>query len=392
MPDYPMKETIHSMLRRCVDWDYTQPCIYMITVVLADRQSQALGAVIGDGIADHGTHGGGLPTAAHCELTDLGKAVEQCWEAIPRFYPQIQILGKQVMPDHFHGILWVKEPLASHLGHIIKGFKLGCNKAARRITNNIGEQETGLFAEGFQDTILFSQGQLEKMISYIKANPLRLAIKRAIPGLFTMVRNLKVSVMISPETEPADQRILHFTAIGNRSLLKRPMVQVQCSRRYLNYKRVPKPGGGLMIARDAGGEPIIESVTHEYEELRDRLLATARHGAVLISPCISDGERQIAREALKAGLPLVTMQNKGFSKLQKPSGRYFDACAAGQLLMLAPAAWPYIVGEKRMTRDDALAMNRLCQWLAGEGAASIDYKGRTPINIDRMALDAARGA
>ena len=36
-------ETKPSMLRRCRGWDYRQPCIYMITLVLADRRSQALG-------------------------------------------------------------------------------------------------------------------------------------------------------------------------------------------------------------------------------------------------------------------------------------------------------------------------------------------------------------
>ena len=109
----------------------------------------------------------------------------------------------------------------------------------------------------------------------------------------------------------------------------------------------------------------------------------------MLSPCVSDGERQIAREALAAGLPLVTMANKGFSKLQKPSGRYFDACAEGRLLMLAPAAWPYQPGEKPMTRFDATAMNRLCQWIAGEGAAEINYHGMKPANIDDLARKAA---
>lgn len=32
-----------SMLRRCNGWDYRQPCIYQITLVLADRRSEALG-------------------------------------------------------------------------------------------------------------------------------------------------------------------------------------------------------------------------------------------------------------------------------------------------------------------------------------------------------------
>ena len=63
-----LKETIHGMLRRCEGWDYSLPCIYMITLVLANRRSKVLGevvgssssvigesSVIGDNIADHRT-------------------------------------------------------------------------------------------------------------------------------------------------------------------------------------------------------------------------------------------------------------------------------------------------------------------------------------------------
>ena len=377
MPDY-MKETIHSMLRRCIGWDYSQPCIYMITVVLADRPSQALGRLEGEEIA----------------LTPLGRAVEECWEAIPRFYPQVKIIAKQVMPDHFHGILWVKEPLGCHLGQVIKGFKIGCNRASSVIGDSIADHRTRphLFAEGFQDTILFREGQLAKMIAYIRDNPRRLALKRANPLLFTQVRDLAV---------PCGGKVLHFSAIGNRALIERPMVQVQCSRRFLAYRRIPKPGGGLKIARDVEGRAIVEFKTPEFEAKCAELLAAARHGAVIISPCISDGEKQIAREALDAGLPLVVMQNKGFAPLQKPAGRYFEACAAGRLLMLAPAAWPYTPAEKKITRQDALAMNRLCEWVASSvigssviadniGDNGTRYHGRTPANIDALALAAAR--
>ena len=375
-----MKETIHSMLRRCIGWDYSQPCIYCITVSLADRRSQTLGKVVSDS---------GAPISARCVLTPLGQAVEACWEAIPHFYPQIHIICKQVMPDHFHGILWVKERLPCHLGQVIKGFKIGCNRAAGILSPSSVPPGKGLFAEGFQDTILFQEGQLAKMIDYVKSNPSRLAVKRANPGLFTGVRDLRVrlSTILSPITGLAAE--LHFAAIGNRSLLDRPMVQVQCSRRHFGYRRTEKRGEGLKIARDERGEPVAAFSTPEYETLRDGLLAAARHGAVLISPCVSDGERQIAREALHEGVPLVTMQNKGFAKLQKPSGRYFDACAAARLLMLAPAAWPYTPANKPMTRLDATAMNRLCQWLAGEGAAIINYRGVTPAAIDKAALEAS---
>ena len=43
-----------------------------------------------------------------------------------------------------------------------------------------------------------------------------------------------------------------------------------------------------------------------------------------------------------------------------------------------------------MTRFDATAMNRLAQWIAGEGAAEIDYKGMEPGNIDELARAAAK--
>ena len=167
-------------------------------------------------------------------------------------------------------------------------------------------------------------------------------------------------------------------------------MQVQVSRRDFAYRRVPKPGGGVKIARDGRGEPLVAVETPEYARRRDAYLAAARGGAAVISPCVSDGERAIARQALAAGLPLVAMQNKGFARLQKPAGRYFDACALGRLLLLAPAAWPFVPGEKPMTRLDATAMNRLCQLIAGPGAARIDYHGMAPVDIDRLAFAAAR--
>ena len=48
-------ETKPSMLRRCRGWDYRQPCIYMITLVLADRRSQALGRLVIPGASAPGS-------------------------------------------------------------------------------------------------------------------------------------------------------------------------------------------------------------------------------------------------------------------------------------------------------------------------------------------------
>ena len=422
-------ETKHSMLRRCRGWDYRQPCIYQITLVLADRKSKALGRLVipGQGgrelplsarnrplqaqdgaLQAWGSALGSVPATAvagleaaassYIALTPAGEAVMGEFLRIGEHHPEIKPLFIQVMPDHVHFIIHVRQPMARPLGQAIAGFKAGSSKAA------IGKG--GLWAEGFQDTILFHEGQLDAMFNYLRDNPRRLAVKQLMPEVFR-VRNdliLKLPLQARDRALPrqAQNRALcsvlgaaapsfkaHFSAIGNLFLLDSPnILQVQCSRAYLSYKRLPKPEGGRKIARDAAGIPAIEKITPEFEEKRDELLAAAKHGAVLISPCISDGEREIARLVFAVSLPVIALRNMGFSPLYKPGGKLFDKTANGKLLLLAPAAWPYSTAEKPMTRFDACALNRIAQLIAGDGAAEINYRGMKPNDIDRFVREA----
>ena len=439
-------KTKPSMLRRCRGWDYRQPCIYMITLVLADRRSQALGRLVIPGAAAPGTKQAavgakqaapgtkqaavGAKQAAPCSvlgagalcsvlgagalcsvlgaeapsisLSPAGEAVMREWRDIGAHHPEIKPLFMQVMPDHVHFILQVLRPMEKPFGNAIGGFKAGTSKAA------IGGPE--LWAEGFQDTILFHEGQLDAMFRYLRDNPRRLAVKRLCPELFKVRRNLKLPLQAQdrplqaqdgpPKSQatagsvPGAARSVpgaeapgygFFSAIGNHFLLDSPnKLQVQCSRSRFGYKRIPKPGGGVKIARDADGNPITAFSSPEFEEKRDELLAAAKHGAVLISPCISDGEREIARLAHAAGANIVALRNMGFSPLYKPGGKLFDKAADGKLLMLAPAAWPYQTSDKPMTRFDACVLNRIAQLLSADGAAEINYKGMKPNDIDRL--------
>lgn len=324
----------------------------------------------------------------------------------------------QVMPDHVHGILRVLKPMTKPLGNVIGGFKTGSSKAA------IGAG--GLWAPGFQDSILFRDGQLEAMFEYLRDNPRRLAIKKLMPDLFRVRREVGVDLMLphqaqhpspcavhgaeapcsargaevpcaAPDAEApcavrgaeAPRSPAYFSAIGNMHLLDAPnIIQVQCSRSYFSYKRRPKPGGGRKIAVDESKSPIPEIITPQFEEMRDQLIAAAKRGAVLISPAISDGEREIARLAHEAGARVIVLKNMGFSPLYKPGGKLFDKTANGKLLLLAPIAWPYSSQDKPMTRQDACVLNRLAQLIAGEGAAEINYKGMKPADIDTLVLKA----
>lgn len=267
------------------------------------------------------------------------------------------------MPDHFHGIVFVREPQAKPLGRIVGAFKSHSSSlymaaqapphaargkpqdgeaaqapphAARGKPQNRGallppasvvcpaacgmggggQRPPSLWFPGYQDTILFRKGQLANMRGYILDNPRRLAVKRAHPELFRIVRDLPC----------CGER---FSAIGNHFLLEYPIKeQVQCSRSISSEE---------LAEREAG------------------LLAAARRGAALVSPCISPGEKRIARAALAAGLRLIVLLENGFPSLYKPPGRYFEACAAGRLLMLAP--WPYHSDKRAITRSQCLALN-----------------------------------
>ena len=360
-----MRELKPHMGRRLPDFDYSQRRIYEITIVLEDRRP-ILGRLVKRGEGDWAV-----------EPTEIGGIVLACWREIAVRWPQVELIEEQLMPEHFHGVLFVKEqlPTGKSLGNIIGSFKSrSTSEVGKYLAARGGEPNRGpgsargrvrprFWADGYVDTILFGKGQLARMIHYLRDNPRRLGVKREHPELFKVTRELKI------------EGIGRFSAIGNHFLLTRSAFhQVQVSRRFFAY------------ARDARGNLLKDAppaaATHEFEEKLAAALAAGKGGAVLISPCISQGEREIARRAFAAGYRVITLANKGFSPLYKPGGKLFESCAAGNLLMLAPAGWPYQPAEKPMTRIDALVLNRIAQLIAGEGACEIDYKGATLANVD----------
>jgi REP element-mobilizing transposase RayT len=415
------QEVKHHMGRRCFNWDYSSRCIYMITITLADRSQPILGRLVGEG------------EEWRVEPSEIGRIVEECWREIPAHWPGVEVICSQLMPEHFHGIIFVKEPQKKPLGSIIGSFKSKSSSRAGELlcrtrqgaelqatasapSSAPARERAGIWAPGFVDLILFREGQLAKMIAYIRENPRRLGIKRAHPELFRVARDLVVDFAARGEaqnparakaqdaargegqggvaacSEAQDGARGHFMAIGNHFLLDWPDIrQVQCSRSYFAYRRERLPGGGWKICRDSVGVPLVDFATPEFEVKAEAALAAAARGAVLISPCISHGEREIARRAFVAGYRVITLQNKGFSPLYKPGGKLFDTCAVGNLLMLAPINWPYVPGEKPITRDQAQVLNRIAQFIAGAGVVEINYKGAVMNGIE-AAVAQATGA
>lgn len=295
-----------SMKRRRVGHDYQSRCIYMITLVVKERR-QLLGTLTGDGDS----------APAIVEPTSLGQAIIHNLVNLPQFYPQIDIWTFQLMPDHLHTIVFVKERIPVHLGMVINGFKVGCNRVYRELVKS---DLPALWEEGYNDIILDREGQLQRMKEYIHDNPRRLAIKRSHPDLFQVQRNVTLGKYT-------------FAALGNVFLLDAPcLMQVQCTRKLTQQ---------------------------QINETVQRFLYYAQNGAVLVSPSISPGEKAVMKAAFERGFPVIVLQENGFAPLAKPGGRRFDACAQGRLLMLAP--WKHHNDKRLIKRNQCLDLNEMAR-------------------------------
>lgn len=311
--------------------------IYHITLAVVDRQP-LLGELQDD--------------ATVC-WSELGRRVAENIEEIHRRYPAIDICAKQLMPDHPHLVLWVKDAIDKSIKEVMRGFMQGCN----HIT---GER---VFTPPFIRT-LAHKGQLRAMIDYVYANPHRALLKRSLPQYFTLRRETIVSVLLpislAPSLTPSysvhTQRIssaptpytnsvhtsadnirqpLSFSSMGNHWLLDWPMRQwVEMSR--------------------SASEDQISTRTQQ-------VLRTAAGGAVTITAAISEGERRVARAVREAGFPLVVLLTDGFpqpsseaERYYKPGGVYFEACAAGRLLLLEPTSATVALPEIQRATQEAL--------------------------------------
>lgn len=288
----------------------------MITLVVEGRRP-LFGTIVGDGMTQ----------PAKMRRSPLGDAVVKALLNIPHFYPSLEIWTQQIMPDHLHAIIFVKEEIPVHLGTIINGFKVACNREYRLLKEkgDITSDYAALWEQGYNDRILDQKGQLQRMKDYIHDNPRRRAIKTCYPEFFKVRHNVKVSN-------------LTFAAQGNIFLLNAPnLLQVQCSQK----------------------------LTHEQiKELCQQFLAKAADGAVLVSPSISPGEKEIMKTVFKHGFPVIVLQENGFAPLAKPGGHRFDACAKGKLLMLAP--WQHHNDRRPIKRAQCLELNEMARVICNQ--------------------------
>lgn len=117
----------------------------------------------------------------------------------------------------------------------------------------------------------------------------------------------------------------------------------------------------------------------EIENKVNEALLFGARGGVVVSGCISPGEQAVARAVRETGQPLIVLMPRGFGPYFKPSGPYFDACAAGKLLMLSP--FPQIGKNDRLTRERCFGINAVAAAICGEDPSRIRYHGLKPSSL-----------
>ena len=269
--------------------DYRSPSIMMVTIVTTKRLP-LLGKLQGENII----------------LTELGQKVAEEIKRIPTYNgaESIEIYSYVIMPDHVHILLHIHEHLPRHLGYYIRWFKKQCTYIGLALAVPSARNHSPLFAPDYHDSLLKGKNQLSHMVRYIQDNPRRLALKRANKDLFRIRQNQQIGT-------------IQCTVLGNIFLIEHPLRQVlQCSRRLTQ---------------------------EQIDNLKADCLREAADGTVYVTAAISEGEKQIARALREAGFPLIILLEKGFPAPDdphynyfKPQGVYFEACAAGKLLLIEP--------------------------------------------------------
>ena len=327
--------------------DYYGRGTYLVTLVVSGRE-QLLSHFATD-----------LGHKATLTLTPLGEAVQEAWLQSPARSQahdlKIVVHACVCMPDHFHGVIEVLEPMRWSLGDVIQVFKATCTswwqqqqglpsstnrpipddcrserapvwlreKAALHYNEGtlirsmskkqrqeyytfVGRQQRPLFDDNYDDTVCLDERHRQAMIAYVHDNPRRALLRRLLPDFLRRCLHVQIGGR-------------SYGAFGNLFLLRWPRrVQVMCHRRH-PVSRLPYEETDDFARERSGWET-----------------AVMEGGTVIVTPGISRGEQLMKNECLERGYPLIHLQATPIGRFWKPEMKRFEACARGALLILAP--------------------------------------------------------
>ena len=405
------------MKRRSQAHDYSFMGVYHITINVARGLKQPLGRIGGqlckpDGDSD----------APHVDLSPVGRMVEEeLRESIHRFYPMLEVQDYVVMPEHLHFLLVAHSDVVSqsgkltHLGHVIAGFKYGCNKRYWAMMGriNLATESPGTLAPTAPGTLATTApGTLATTAPGTHATPAPETLgaerrqndgsvlgdsvaKEKLPPLFEagycdimpvdadQLATQRAYIHANPRSRlmrMTNQQWLHpqrhtiDTAVSLRALYG--YLQRECPRQLTDevfstlVNRLLKVGDSVVCdsygSKELLSRRLLPVVCHRkdaslFEQQKDCCLREAAAGAVLVSARISKGEQEIMDAVLLRGYPIIRIEDNGFPEIYHPSADRMDCCAAGQQLLIAPWSYQYRTREDSISVPFCKTMNCVAQ-------------------------------
>jgi putative transposase len=163
-------DTRHRRSLRLPGYDNSQSNAYLVTICAAHKK--ILFGNIKDGIM---------------RLSEAGQVVVEEWLKTAKLRPYLTLDESVVMPNHFHGILWVDEtpkegtarraptmegfgkPVTGSLPTIIGAFKAAVTRRIKPLKNISGGE---VWQRGFYEHVIHDDESLNRIREYIINNPL----------------------------------------------------------------------------------------------------------------------------------------------------------------------------------------------------------------------------
>jgi len=304
--------------------------IYHVTLTIPTREPLLGTLVVPNGEAEK----------ASVEATSLGRLVIWCFNQIPIQHPEIRNLQYCLMPDHFHGIIYVTQAMPVGILTVVRGFWQGCKKVAKNLNVSVkantirhNEQSNSTFTDKPFIRVMSRRGQLDTMMRYVQLNPVRLATKRLHPGYFHVMHNVRVAGHV-------------FDAVGNVAILMNP------------HRATVHVHKELVMDAERHGN------TQPLRDYKNNCIIQARQGVTMVSPFISPHEQEVEQVLIREQHPIIVLMDNGFRDYYKPSALLFDACAEGRVLLLAPTT--YDENKKAISRQECVQLNHITDEIAAE--------------------------
>lgn len=334
----------------------------------------------------------GSPNAPHCKYTPLGAKVKEMWETIPNFHSTVTIIAAEIMPEHFHGLLFMKQGGNEHLGKVVNGFMIACtheywdtlgiqwrNAHPSQPLSNFGGappkksdykytdrdhtcsfRGPSLFVRGYNDVVPITQEEVDIKIEYIRQQAERRLIKGEKSDLFKIYRNKHSKNWREDVVMNAIAADRFFKQ--NEKAKKDAQQNVRLRLNYDSQSIALDYLGNLELLASEKTIPLIchRADAKRFEEQKSIVLQAARNGWTVVSAFISPKEREIRKILLSELLPFIEIMDNGFSDRYKPTGTAFYAC--GERRMVQISCWNYkYERESVICREMCLVMNELAR-------------------------------